>query len=453
MRQTTLTLLFLALFSFTIRPSYAQDEAVVDEIAALVGDDIILRSEVDALVQGVMRQQQLAYSDSLWFLTLNEIIDSKVLSIHAKRDTTIIVSDDQLEQTLDGRIEQMTATVGTEERVEEIYGKSIPEIKADLREDIRDQLMAEQFRGRKLRTIRIAPTEVREWFEQFPTEDLPVLPTMVRVAHIVKYPKISEEAREEANEIISLIRERVVAGESSFEEMAQLYTDDPGSQQTGGRYEGRNVQTYTPVFAAIAMREELGAISPVFETEFGLHIMRVNSRFGDVVDLNHILIEFDDSKSDPTEAIVYLNTVRDSIVTMNQPFELMARNNSDEALSASNGGRVIDPSTGQRDLVLDALNISWKQTLDTLQVGEISVPSEVELLDGRKAVHIVTLQRHLPEHKWSLEIDYDRIQEFALQEKQIDEMRSWITLLRQDVFIELRSEKARSLAANLETYP
>lgn len=437
--------LFACLFALT-PVSKGQDAPIVDEIAALVADDIILRSEVDALVQGLLRQQQLPYSDSLWFVTLNEIIDSKVLAVHAERDTTIIVSDDQLQQTLDGRVEQMTATVGTEQRVEEIYGKSIPEIKADLREDIREQLLAEQFRGRKLNTIRIAPTEVAEWFNQFPIEDLPPLPEMVRLGHIVKFPDITEEAREEASEIISLIRERIVNGESTFEQMASLYTDDPGSQQTGGRYEGRNVQTYTPVFAAIAMREDLGDISPVFETEFGLHIMRVNSRFGDVVDLNHILIEFDDSKSDPAEAITYLNTVRDSIVTMELPFELMARNNSDETMTASNGGRVIDPSSGQRDLILAALGLSWRQTLDTLDIGEVSLPTEVELLDGRKAIHIVTLQRRVPEHTWNLDIDYDRIEEFALIEKQQREMRKWLDLLREDVFIELRSDKARALA-------
>ncbi len=431
-------LLGALLLSLLSIPALAQDGNVLDEIVANVGGEIILRSEVDGFVMGLIQQQKgLAYSEDLWNDALNQLINEQVLAIHAKRDTTIQVTDDQLEQTLDQRIEQMSRQIGGQSKLEEFYGKSVVELKADLREDFRNQLMADQFRSRKLRDIRVTPSEVEEWFNQFPTDSLPTFPDVVRVAHIVRFPKVTEAARRQASEIISAIRDSILVGGASFEEMARLFSDDPGSASNGGRYESMRLKDVVPEFAAMAARANIGEISPVFETQFGLHILRVNSRLGDVIDYNHILIAFDASKADPQPAIDYLTAVRDSILTYKIPFELMAKRHSEEKSSALLGGRVTDPRTGERDLFINALGPRWKSLLLNMKVGDISEPAEVDLLDGRRAYHIVLLQRMTPEHRVDIQTDYELIEQYALRDKQNRTLNAWLKELRKSVYIEV----------------
>lgn len=432
----------VGLMLFTATTATAQDSEVVDEIVAVVGDQIVLRSDVDGLVMNVLQQQQAEYSDDLWAEALNQLVDQKVLAIHAKRDTTIQVTDDQVEQALDERINQLTRQVGSVSQIEQIYGKSLVQIKADLRSEFRERLLAERFQGRKLQTIKITPSEVDAWFNQFPTDSLPTLPDIVRLSHIVRYPKPSPEAEEDAQEIIATIRDSVMTGTSTLEDMARRFSEDQGSASEGGRYEGMSLGDLVPEFATVASRIPLDSLSQPFRSQFGYHILRVNERRGDIVDFSHILISVDESAADPTEAITYLSAVRDSILTQNIPFEIMARRNSEEDISKELGGRVVDPRSGERDLFKNALGPTWQSTLDTLQVGEISEPGEVETLDGKQAYHIVHLTKSVPSHRVDIETDYVRIEQLALREKQSRVMRRWLDGLRADVFIDFRGKAA-----------
>ncbi len=429
-----------------IRPAWAQaDNEVIDEIVAVVGDKVVLKSDVDGYVMGAIQQRQIPYSEDLWLEALNRIIDQKVLAVHAKKDTTIQITDEQVEQALDQRIDQLIAQLGGQARLEELYGKSTLQIKADLREEFREQMMAEQFQGKKLRQIRVTPSEVQAWFSQFPTDSLPTLPDIVRIAHIVRYPDVSEQARAEGMEIISTIRDSIVAGGASFEEMAEQFSDDLASARNGGRDSGRRLNELVPEFAAVAARIPIGEVSQPFETQFGLHILRINDRKGDVIDYNHVLIQFDESKAEGTKSIAYLNTVRDSILTEKVPFEVMARRHSQEAASSNRGGRVVDPMSGNRDLPLNALGPTWQQTIAPLEEGQISQPAEVELLDGRRAFHILLLQKRIPSHKVDIHTDYERIEQIALQEKQARVIAQWLSELRDDVYVDMRG-KAESLS-------
>ena len=433
LRSLTLVAIFLAPHSFVL----AQED-VVDEIVSVVGENkIILRSEIDGLVQSITQQQGLEYSDELWLQTLQQLIDQGVLAEHARRDTNIVITEDQVDQSLNQRIGIMSQQLGGDARLVEIYGKSLVQIRADLRDEIRDRLLAEQYQNSKLRNLRITPTEVREWFAQFPTDSLPVLPAIVRVSHIVKYPEILPEATEEALEIIGAIRDSITTGVSALEDLARRYSEDTGSIQTGGRYEDMALGDLVPEFAAIAARIEPGELSQPFQSPFGYHILRVNERVGDVIDFSHILINIDRSRSDPSRAIAELEVLRDSILTYDIPFELMARRHSEEESSSEIGGRVIDPNSGERDLFVDALGPDWKATTDTLEIGQISQPTEVTLLDGNIAWHLVLLQRKVPSHRINIETDYTRIQTLALENKRSLEMRRWLDLLREDVFVEL----------------
>lgn len=443
----------LLFFAATLPPAsstaHAQ-ETVIDEIAAVVGNSIILRSDVSGVTLSYVQQQQLDYSPELWSQALDDLISQKVVAYHADIDTTIIVTDEQITQAIDRRIAALSSQAGGEERLEEAYGKPVYEIKEELRGDFRDQILADQLRSRKLQQIRITPTEVDRWFSKFPADSLPVLPETVRLAHIVRYPVITPEGRRDAEDIIARLRDSVNVGSYTFEMAAESFSEDPGSANNGGRYTDIPLSQYAPEFAAMASRmsETPGVVSPVFETEFGLHILRVNQRRGDVVDLNHILIKFDESKADASGAIALLETVRDSLLS-GVPFAQLAQRHSQERTSSTNGGRVVDPRSQQRDLPLEALGPTWQSTLDTLEVGEVSEPAPVNLLDGRRAYHIVKLQQRVPEHTIGLERDYERIEQLALQDKQQRMIAEWVQTLRREVYVDVRiQEPPLSLTSN-----
>jgi len=442
----TIALLALATVLWTsvgVAPAAAQpsDDRVVDQIAAVVGDEIVLKSDVDQLVSRMVQQRQASYSDRMWMQALDQLIDQKILAEKARRDTTISVSDGQLDSQLNRRIEQLKQQAGGEDALESAYGKSIIELKDSFKDDFRNQLLAQQLRQRRLNNIEITPSEVKQWFEQIPQDSLPRLPKTVRLSHVVRYPKASEPAREQAKDRLTKIRDSIASGSASFEAMAQRYSDDQGSASSGGRLSNVALDDLVPEFAAIASRTPVGEISQVFynDQHDGFHIVRVNSREGGTVDLNHILIRVDGTEDDASKAVEYLEAVRDTLTKYKEvPFGLMAKRHSEEEESAQNGGRVTDPRSGSRDLVLRALGPSWRQTLGSLEVGEISEPAEVKLLNGEQAYHIVKLQARTPAHRVNLEQDYERIRQYALQDKRQREMTKWLTELRDEIYVDVR---------------
>ena len=412
---------------------------VLDEIVAVVADKIVLKSDVDGLV-ATMIQQRGVRGDAAeyWGLALQQLIDQYVVAEIARRDTNIVVTDEQVDQSLDDRINAMTQQVGGRDRLEEIYGETIEQIRTELRDEFRDRLLADQLQNARVATIKITPTEVYEWFALFPTDSLPTLPDMIRASHIVRYPKIRPEAEEESLEIATSIRDSIITGTSTLEDLARRYSDDPGSADLGGRYEDMALGDLVPEFAAVASRLQVGEISEPFKSPFGYHVLRVNTRRGETIDFSHVLINIDQSRADPQAAIDYLNAVRDTLIAGEYSFELLARRNSEEEATAKIGGRVVDPSTGMRDLFVDALGPDWKRTTDTLAIGEISMPAEVILLDGSLAYHIVVVQRQVAEHRIDVETDYPRIEQLALDAKRAEEIGEWLDSLRKRVFIELR---------------
>jgi peptidyl-prolyl cis-trans isomerase SurA len=422
--------------------SHAQSRTI-DRIAAVVGDDIVLTSEVDQLVRQQTQRRQRSYSEELWMQSLQNLIDQKLLAEKARRDTTLNISGQQVSQGLDRRIDQMANRAGGRDQLEKIYGKSILEIKEQFRGNFRSQMLAQRLRQRRMQKINITPSEVRQWFEEIPTDSLPDLPKTVRLSQIVRYPKPSEDAKAEAEKLITSVRDSIINGGASLEAMARQFSDDTGTASSGGSLGTVSLDQLVPEFAAVASRTPVGQISQVFynESQDGYHILRVNSESGNTVNLNHILIKAESDASGAERAKSYLQTVRDSIVNHDQPFELMARRHSEEERSAENGGRVTDPQSGARDLVLDALNPSWRRTIRNLEIGEISQPTEVQLLNGDQAFHIVRLGDRTPAHRANLEEDYQRIRQLALQDKRNRKMQEWIDQIRDEVYVEVRVSK------------
>jgi len=428
-------------------PAQAQNSQMVDRIAAVVGDEIILKSEVDQLVRRQTQQQNVSYSHDLWMNGLQQLVNQRLIAEKARRDTTITVSDQQLNRQLNRQIEQYKQRAGGEERLEQIYGKSVLEIKEQFREDLRGQLLAQRLRQKRMQSINITPSEVRQWFEKIPQDSLPRVPKTVRLSHIVRYPKPSEEAREEARSLITSIRDSIVSGGASFEAMARQFSAPGAAGTATGALNNVNLDDLVPEFAAVASRTPVGKVSQVFynDQQSGYHILRINAKDGSTVDLNHILIKPDAPSGE--RAKKYLSAVRDTLINNpDVPFELMARRHSEDERTAENGGRVTDPQSGTRDLVLSRLGPSWKQTIQSLKPDDISEPAKVQLLSGDQAYHIVKLERRVPAHRVNIEQDYERIRQFALRDKRSRKMQEWTDQLRDEIYVDVRISKAELTA-------
>jgi len=439
--------LVLLITGLAAPPAHAQNARVVDRIAAVVGDNIILKSEVDQLVQRQTQQQNVSYSDDLWMTGLQQLVDQKLIAEKARRDTTITVTDQQLTNQLNRRIEQLKQRAGGQERLEQAYGKSILEIKEQFRENLRGQILAQKLQQKRRQNINITPSEVRQWFEETPQDSLPRVPKTARMSHIVRYPKPSKEASQEAKSLITSIRDSIVNEGASFEAMARQFSAPGAAGTASGALNNVDLNDLVPEFAAVAARTPVGKVSQVFynDSQNGYHILRIDSKDGSTVDLHHILIKPDSPSGE--RAKKYLRAVRDTLLNdSDASFELMARRHSEDERTAENGGRVTDPQSGTRDLVLSRLGPSWKQTLRTLEPGDISKPSKVQLLNEDQAYHIVLLERRVPAHRMSLDKDYERIRQLALRDKRRRQMREWTDQLRDKIYVDVRISKAELTA-------
>jgi len=432
--------LLLPLAALFVGAAAAQPTGSLDGIVAVVGENVILRSDVEALALQFTRGG--AVTTEVRQLALNELINQNALVEHAKRDTTIVVSPDEVNDVLDQRTEALVQQLGGEDEVVRLYGRSLAQIREDFRDAVRDQLLAQALQRRKYFEVRVTPQEVRSWFDAIPADSIPDVPALVRLAHIVRFPEVNPEARAEAQAKIAAIRDSIVAG-TPIEDLARRHSEDPGSAQRGGHYERVNVRDLVPEFGAVAATTPPGELSQVFETQFGFHVLRLNQRTGDVVDFNHVLVRVDQSSTDPTRAIETLAALRDSVVTHGASFAQLAKEYSEDPLTAARGGNVVVPQSGDRDLRLEALDASWRRTVDTLEVGEISHPTQATLLDGQQAYHIVMLQRLQEPHRLSLETDYTLIQDFALQDKRQRVLEEWIAELRKSVYIAIKDDTLR----------
>jgi len=409
---------------------------VVDEIVAVVDDGVVLRSEVDAVAAQLAGGA--AVTPDSWSRALDEIVDERILAAHAARDTTLIVTPDQITQQVNERIQALATQLGGEDRVAEALGRPIEAVRADLRDTIRRQLLAQQYLSRRLRDVRVGPGEVREFLETIPPAERPMIPALVRVAHVVLKPAPDSSAEAAARTRTEAIRDSIIAG-IAIEDLARRHSSDPGSAERGGRYDGFNLRDLVPEFAAALAALQPGALSGVFRTDFGYHVAGLDTRRGDIVSFNHVLIPVELGELNAAPLLSRLESLRDSVVAHSVPFEAVARRHSEDPYSSTRGGWVTDPRTGERDLRLEALGPQWAATLDTLAVDEVSHAGAVELLDGSPAFHIVLLQSRTEPHQLDIERDYTLLSQYALQNKRQRVRSEWLQDLRGRTFVEIRT--------------
>lgn len=444
-------LLFLA-FIAIMSPSKVFAQSNVDMIVAQVNDNIILKSEIDLAVADYMRQirsqnQQIEFTEGLWYNFLESEIDKFVLIEKARIDS-IVVEDLEVNNQMDQRISQLVQQAGSEQALEAAFGKSVLQLKAEFREIFREQILTEKVRQQKVSKISITRPEVVEFFNAIPTDSLPTIPEQVAISQIVAVPPAKIDAKKDAFELAEALRDSIINHGRTIEELARKYGMD-GTASRGGLLPLMNIYDLVPEYSAAASALQPGQISEVVETQFGFHVIKLVRRVGDQIETNHILISVREDQLDEQVALDKLNSIRDSLISNpDLSFSDLAKSNSEDESTAIYGGKVLDPQTGERLIPLTRLDAALYRTVLLMdEVGTISQPRSFTLDNSNrgKAFRIIRLDQQIPEHVANLKQDYERIKRIALQQKQADIYNSWLEELRSEIYVEYRIPKFESL--------
>ncbi len=423
----------LSFWSATLR---GQSAVVVDEIIGRVDDYIVLRSELESTYLDILSRGE-RISGNTKCAVLKDLITTKLLVAKAEIDS-VLVDDSQVDQELNSRMALIINQIGSEEEIERYYNKTIAEFKRELFDDIKEQLVARKMRQEVLNEIEVSPEEVKEFYEGIPADSLPYFSTQVKVSQIVVTPEVGRAQKDKVQRELLSIRDKILNGES-FEILATLHSQDPGSAQNGGNlgFVGRGA--FQPEFEAEVFKLKPGEISMPIETQFGYHIIQLIEKRGNLFNSRHILLQPEFSEQDINNTINFLDSLKELAYNDSITFEELARKHSDDKFTSSFGGYFTDAMGGENVLV-EELDPVIFFTIDTMDVGDISVPFESRTDDGKLAYKLIYYKEKIPPHLGNLESDYQRFRTFSLNKKQNEELNEWFEDAKSEVFIKIDPE-------------
>ncbi len=412
---------------------------VVDKIVAIVGEEIILKSDIENAY--LQEQGQGLVSSSADYRTelLERQLVQKLLMAQAQIDS-IFVTEDQVENAVERQIEFFIGNAGSKERLEAYFGKPIEEIKDDMRAPFRERLITEQMQQKIVEKIRITPSEVRSYFKKLPKDSLPEMPDRYELQQIVLRPRISDAEKERIRERLREFREQILNGEKTFNTLAVLYSEDPQSAVRGGElgYIPRN--QLDPAFAEAAFNLKLGRISKIVESEFGFHIIQLIDRQGDKINVRHILLQPKIADEEKEEALHHLDTIRRYIVDGKMTFEEAAAYFSSDKKTLNNGGLVADPQTADSRIARANIPGETPLEINKLKVGEISMPFVSHSERGQEEYKIVKVKAFYPRHQANLEEDWQNFELMLTEEKQMSKLEKWIKEKQANTYIHIDEE-------------
>ena len=404
--------------------SLAQEKHVVDGIAAVVGKSVILNSDVE---KGIMqyKAQGVSISDGMDCQIFEDLMVEKLL-VHQAIVDSVEVSNDEVNRSVDQRLQMLVQRVGSLEKLEDFYNKTEEELKDEMFDILKDQMLAQRMQQQIIMDVDVTPEEVRVFFNKIPNEDLPQFGTEVVLAHIVKKPILSKETKEATIKKLNDIRTDILENGSSFKTKAILYSEDPGSSGKGGAYYGVKKGQFVKPFEEAAFNLQEGEISEPFETEFGFHIVQLIKRKGEQLDLRHILIKPIIRPEDMEETQATLDSIKSKIVQGEISFSEAAKEFSDDEATKFNDGMMINPRTQEGHFELNQLDKDIYFKVEGMEVGDISDVIYRETERGEKEFVVVTLLERIAPHKANFSKDYQKIKQMALAEKKNIISDEWI---------------------------
>ncbi len=417
-------LLFLS-FIF-INALYAQPQKVVaDKIIAKVGDKIILHSDIENAIEDYKRQGQeaeLPPNPECAFLQ-GQLIQ-KTLVLQSQIDS-LTINDEDLDALLDNQIRGFIRYYGSQEMLEQIAGKSVFQIKEDLREDFKERQLSDKERAKILENVKITPTEVQQYFDKIPKDSLKFYESELEVAEIVMHPKANKEVEDYVTSQLYDMKKQVESGQKKFDVLARLYSDDPAAKENGGQYSlNKNDKNWDPAFFAAAFKLKEGQISPVIKSKFGLHIIQMVSRAGDDAVVRHILKIPPVTDVEIKATIEKLDSIRTKINAGTISFSEGVALYSDDDNSKLIGGYIATPD-GSTTLTIDEMDKDLVSILKDLKTGVISEPQVFTDDRGIKAVRLLYIKSRTQPHRENMQDDYNKIAQRALENKKTHVLQQW----------------------------
>lgn len=411
----------------TVSVTAQTKKVVADKIVGQVGDKIILHSDIANAISDIKRQTQ--GQEGVVLPTECQVLEGqlirKALMLQAQKDS-LTVSDEEIEGDLDNRIRRAIQQYGSKDVLEEIAGKTVYQIKEDAKDAVREQKLSEQMQNKILENIKITPNEVKAYYSRTPKDSLPFYESEVEVSQIVIHPKANRDVEEYVSKQMYDYKKQIESGAQKFEQLVKLYSEDPGSKETGGQYTlNRNDKNWDPAFMAASFRLKEGQVSPVVKSKFGLHIIQMVSRSGDEAVVRHILRIPPVTDDEIKEATQKADSVRIKLINGTIGFGEGVSKYSDDENSKFNAGSITSPMDGSTFLTIDQLDKDMVVALKDLKPGEYSKPQVITDERGRKVVRLVYLKTRTEPHRENLKEDYDRVAKRALEEKKNSTLEKW----------------------------
>lgn len=399
-------------------------KVIADKISGIVGDKIILYSDIRNSLADIIRQGGQVPENAECML-MEQAIISKMLMLQAQKDS-LPVTDEEVEADLDNRIRTYINQFGSQEALEEVAGKTIYQIKDDARESVKEQKLAQAMQRKIVDNVRITPIEVKAYFEKIPKDSLPFYETELEIGQIVLYPKASRDLEQYIAGEMNNYKKQIETKITDFCRLAKQVSEDPGSKDRCGQYQiNRTEKTWDPVFLSTAFRMKEGEISSPVKSKFGFHIIQMVQRNGDDAIVRHILRIPPVTEEEINQAKGKLDTIRSKIIAGTLGFNEAATKYSDDE-AAKYTGPFITNREGSPFVTIDMLDKEMVAMLGKMKVGEFSQPTPFESEQGKKGVRIVFLKSKSEPHRMNLKDDYSKISTFALEEKKSLTLDKWI---------------------------
>lgn len=444
MNRFYLLFLFL-LFSSSIFAQY-EDSNVIDEVIWMVGDEAILRSDVENLRLQMQFEGQRLNGDP--YCMIPEQIAIQKLYLHQAKLDSIEVSDSQVLQEVDARLNYAITQVGSPEKVEEYFGKSINKVREEWKQNLKEQYTVRMMQNDLVKNVKVTPSDVRTFYNAIPQDSLPFIPTTVEVEIITQEPIVSIEEIDDIKRRLREYTEQVHSGQMQFSSLARLWSEDKASALRGGELGFMGKGTLLPEFAVVAFDlNDPSRVSRIVETEDGFHIIQLIEKRGDRINVRHILLRPKVSQEELKEAVLRLDTMRNDILSEKYTFEEVATYMSYDKNTRNNKGLMVNSDeekyserTGTSRFEMSELPAEIARAVNSLEVGEISKPFTMINSKQREVAAFVRLKSRIPGHRASLTEDFQALKSMTESKKREEALDKWIAKKQEETFIRIKDE-------------
>ena len=413
---------------------------VVDKIVAIVGEEIILKSDIENEFLSEQSQGIISSSSDYRADILEKQLIQKLLVSQAKIDS-IVVTEDEVEAEVNSRIQYFTSVLGSKERVESYFNKTIADIKNDLRAPTREKLIAENMQQHIVNKIRSTPSEIKAYYKKLAKDSLPDIPDKYEIQQIVLKPTISDAEKERLRDRLREFRDQILNGEKTFNTLAVLYSED-GASSRGGELGYMSKTEMVPEFAEAAFNLKPGKISKIVETEFGFHIIQLIDRQGEKINVRHIILQPKVTDEEREEALHRLDTIRTYIMDKKMTFEEAAHYFSTDKKTRNNGG-LVAAADGDSRIEKAAIGGETARQVNRMKVGQVSEPFNERTEHGEE-LKIVKIKAFYPQHKANLDDDWMIFEMMLKRDKQMEKLEKWIKEKQANTYIHLDDDYKKS---------